>query len=708
MDIYKLLDTLTIEEKIGQLMQLPPFFFVEDIKEVIHGHVKHLNLNQTKIFEAGSVLGNHSAEQMIKVQDAYLKESRHKIPLMFMADIIHGFKTIFPVPLALAASFNPEFAYQSARIQAIESRVSGIQVTFSPMVDVSRDPRWGRVVEGFGEDPYLSSVFSKSSVKGYQGKDIKNFESVASCVKHFAAYGASEAGRDYNTVDVSNFSLFNTYLPSYKAAIDADAKLIMTSFNTIDNIPATVNKHLLKDILRDQWGFKGITISDYDSLHQVVTHGVAKDAKEAALRAIDAGLDIEMASTCYNNHLKTLLDEKKIDEKQINEAVYRVLKLKDELGLFDDPYSGADPIREKEVVLCHKHLELAEKAALESMVLLKNEENILPLKKELHYVILGPYADTIKTNGPWFGHGNNEINQKLSDQLTKLGIKIDFVKSSIAPEYNMSEMKMIKQADQIILALGEDEHESGEAHSKVDINLPREQDKFITFAQELKKEVITVLYHGRPFVLTNILSSKAILDVFYLGSRANEAIAKILTGIANPSGKLPMTYPRHGGQIPIYYNHLNTGRPHKKNAHHAYTSFYLDEENEPLFPFGFGMSYAKFEYSNLKASQSEMHINDKITVSIDVSNLSEISGYETIQLYVRDLVSYYARPVKELKGFKKVWFEAREKRNVQFEISKNDLCYYNPKGETLIECGEFEIMVGANSEELDSLIIVLV
>ncbi len=699
MDIHKLLSSLTIEEKIGQLMQLAPFFFIEDIDVKVFGEVTALNLNKEKVFHSGSVLGINSAEQMIQIQKKYLKESRHKIPLVFMADIIHGYKTIFPVPIAMAASWNPDLAFQAAKIQAKESRVSGVQVTFSPMVDVSRDPRWGRVVEGFGEDPFLSSIFSKSIVQGYQGNDVKQEDQVACCVKHFAAYGASEAGRDYNTVDVSNYSLFNTYLPSYKAAVDAGVKLVMTSFNTIDSIPATVNRFLIKDVLRDKWGFDGVVISDYDSLHQVVAHGVAKDDKEAALRGLDAGLDIEMQSTCYTNHLKDLLDEKQIDEKQIDQAVYRILKLKEDLGLFEDPYRGAHPEKEAEIIFAKEHLDVAEKFAEESIVLLKNED-VLPLSKKLKYCILGPYAETIRTNGAWAGHGDNNLNTKLAEQLKDKHINVDFVKASLLPDYSQEELLSIKEADQIILALGENEYEAGEAHSKVDLHLPRGQQQFFDFAKSLNKKIIILLYHGRPFVLTPLIEADAILDVFYLGSKAHEAIANVLSGKTNPSGKLPMSYPRHGGQVPIYYNHLSTGRPHKRGVYGEYDSHYLDEENEALFPFGFGLSYANFEYANLTISKEQMYINDVIDISVDVKNVSQTPGFEIVEFYINDVHSYYARPVKELKGFKKVWINPQEIKTVTFQISKNDLSYYDPKGDTLFESGIFELMIGSSSEDV--------
>jgi len=707
MDIKNLLKTLTLDEKIGQLMQLPPFFFIEDIDVEIFGQVKALNLNKKKIFEAGSVLGNNNAEQMIEIQKKYLSQSRHKIPLMFMADVVHGFKTTFPVPLAIAASWQTSLATKAAQIQAKESRTSGIQVTFSPMVDISRDPRWGRIVESFGEDPYLASKFSESTVKGYQGDDVSSDDHVASCVKHFAAYGASEAGRDYNTVDVSHYALHNIYLPSYKAAVDAGVKLVMTSFNTIDAIPATVNKYLLKDILKEQWKFNGVVISDYDSLHQIVAHGVAKNDKEAAFRGIEAGLDIEMASTCYTNNLKALINENKVTEKLVDDAVLNVLKLKKDLGLFEDPFKGANIERQSKIIRCEQHLDVAQQLAEESIVLLKNDEQVLPLNKTLNYVILGPYAETKKTNGAWAGHGDNSLNTTLSDALTTKNMHLAFIKSSKKPIYTDEEMKKIKAADQIILALGEDEYESGEAHSKVDIQLPRQQEAFVDFSKSLNKKTIVLLYHGRPFVLTNMMKADAILDVFYLGSRAHQAISNILCGDVNPSGKLPVSYPRHGGQIPLYYNQFSTGRPHEKGVYSEYTSFYLDEENEPLFPFGFGLSYARFMYSNLKISKQEINVKDDFIITVDVYNDSDMDGYDIVQCYVQDLVSYYARPTKELIRFEKVWIKAHTKVTIKFEISAFDLGYYDPKGLRLLEPGEFKFMVGSSSETFDSVSIKL-
>jgi len=700
MDIKKLLNTLTIEEKIGQMLQIAPFFFIKNLEIEVAGNVNDLALNEAKIFRAGSVLGIRNASEMIEVQKNYLKKSRHQIPLMFMADVIHGYETIFPVPLALSTSWNPELAYNMARVSATEASTAGLHVTFSPMADLSRDPRWGRVVEGFGEDPYLNQVFTKSIVEGYQQDDISKDGNIAACVKHFAAYGASESGRDYNTVDMSRLSMHNDYFTGYKAAVDAGAHLIMTSFNVLDGIPATVNKYLLKDVLRDSWGFKGVTISDYDSLHQIIEHGCAEDDQEAAIRGIVAGLDIEMASSCYTNYLKKLVENQTIDIKLIDQAVYRILKLKKQIGLFDNPFKGASIEQEEKLVRSEHHLQRAKEAALESAVLLKND-GILPLNKKLKYVLIGPYAESTLTNGPWSWHGRNNLNHQLSELLVEQGISLILTKEVSHPsELSDSDIKLVREADVIILALGEHEKESGEAHSRSDIRLPRKQESFVTFSEYMNKKSMVLLYHGRPLDLGNIMQTNAILDVYFLGSMANDAIADLMTGVKNPSGKLTMSYPRNVGQIPIYYNQLNTGRPKVEGSHNEYVSYYLDVENSPLFPFGYGLSYSNFKYSDMSLSKDSITANEKLKVSINVENTTNIPGYETIQLYIRDYSATISRPLKQLKGFKKIWFEGYEKKNIEFELSKNDLSFMNGEGQTVLETGRFAVMIGSNSETL--------
>ena len=700
MDIKKLLNTLTIEEKIGQMLQIAPFFFIKNLEIEVAGNVNDLALNEAKIFRAGSVLGIRNASEMIEVQKNYLKKSRHQIPLMFMADVIHGYETIFPVPLALSTSWNPKLAYDMVRVSAIEASTAGLHVTFSPMADLSRDPRWGRVVEGFGEDPYLNQIFTKSIVEGYQQDDISKDGNIAACVKHFAAYGASESGRDYNTVDMSRLSMHNDYFTGYKAAVDAGAHLIMTSFNVLDGIPATVNKYLLKDLLRKSWGFKGVTISDYDSLHQIIEHGCAEDDKEAAIRGIEAGLDIEMASSCYTNYLKKLVENQTVDIKLIDQAVYRILKLKKQIGLFDNPYKGASIEQEEKLVRSANHLQRAKEAALESAVLLKND-GILPLNKKLKYVMIGPYAESTSTNGPWSWHGRNNLNHQLSELLVEQGISLILTKEVSHPsDLSDSDMELVRESDVIILALGEHEKESGEAHSRSDIRLPRKQESFVTFSEFMNKKSMVLLYHGRPLDLTNIMQTNAILDVYFLGSMANDAIADLMTGVNNPSGKLTMSYPRNVGQIPIYYNHLNTGRPKTDGGHNEFVSYYLDVENSPLFPFGYGLSYSNFNYTDMSVSKKSITKDEKLKISINVENTTNIPGYETVQLYIRDYSATISRPLKQLKGFKKIWFDQHEKKTVEFELSNHDLSFMNGEGQTVLETGRFAVMIGSNSETL--------
>ncbi len=704
MNINNLIKTLTIEEKIGQLLQIAPFFFIQELEKEVSGNITDLGLTASKIFKAGSVLGIGNATEMIQVQKRYLEKSRHKIPLIFMADIIHGYQTIFPIPLALSTSWNPSLFHTMAKVSALEASTAGIHVTFAPMVDITRDPRWGRVVEGLGEDPYLNRIMTAQMVKGFQGDDLKKVGHLASCVKHFAAYGAVEAGRDYNTVDMSRTRLFNEYMQGYHAAIQAGARMIMTSFNVVDGVPATVNKHLLRTVLRETWKFDGVTISDYDSLHQIIEHGVAENDSEAAILGIKAGLDIEMASICYVNYLKTHIESGKVDMALLDEAVYRVLKLKDDLGLFEDPYKGASTLREQALVRCEDHLQKAKEAALESAVLLTND-GILPLSKNKKIGIIGPYAKTKQTNGPWSWHGRNDLNQTLEDSLKHLGVDILYVSDQKVESYTDEEINVLKQMDLLILALGENERESGEAHNRSDIKLPRHQEEYVSFAKRIMKPSIVVLYHGRPLDLTNILSANAILDAYFLGSMANQAIAELLTGIHNPSGKLTMTYPKSIGQVPLYYNHLNTGRPKVKGIDNEFTGYYLDIDNEPLFPFGHGLSYASFFYGQMRLDRHDLHFHETLKIEVDVTNTSEIDGHEIVQLYMRDLAASISRPVKELKGFQKHWIKSKETITYSFQLTPDDLGFSDEQGHLIIEPGRFQIMVGKDSEHVQSEII---
>ncbi|MGD9909781.1 MAG: glycoside hydrolase family 3 N-terminal domain-containing protein [Candidatus Izemoplasmatales bacterium] len=696
--IKDLMSKLSRKEKIGQLLQIAPFFFIKDLKVEVFGHVRHLDLNEEKIFMAGSVLGIGSAEEMIAVQKSYLEKSPNKIPLLFMADIIHGYKTIFPVPIALGSSFNPDLAYLCASVSASEASTAGIQVTFSPMADLGRDPRWGRVVEGFGEDPYLTSLMAEAMVKGYTKNGIEYEGNLASCVKHFAGYGAAEAGRDYNTVDLSRTALYNEYLPAYKKALDAGARLIMTAFNTIDRIPSTINSFLLRDVLRKEWGSDVVTISDYDSLKQILAHGVADNMKDVAYLGITGGLDIEMASTAYTNHLEKLIEEGKVPESLLDDACERVLTLKKDLGLFENPYKNANPEKEKTDVLTKENLDASLEAARESLVLLEND-GILPLDKNVKIALIGPYSVSKSVIGPWSWHGRRDLHDSLSDTLLS---NIVYQNDSVLlSDYTESEIAKIKEADVIVLAIGEVDWQSGEAHSRSDLSLPNNQDDLLKLGELSGKKVVTILYNGRPLLLNKIKESNALIESWFLGSMASQAIKEVLFGETNPSGKLPMSFPRNTGQIPVYYNHLNTGRPYLGEFdHNEYVSKYLDVENTPLYAFGYGKSYSHFIYQNLTLSTNKLKCGDTLTVTVEVHNDSLISGKETVFLFIRDKVARISRPVQELKKFQKIEIEASSSKVVTFELSLSDLSYYLHDGSFVYDLGDFEVMVGPSSMDV--------
>ncbi len=693
----QLLNTLSVKEKIGQLLQIAPFFFIKDLKVEVAGHVRNLELDEEKIFYAGSVLGIGSPQEMIQVQKKYLENSRHKIPLLFMADVIHGYKTIFPVPIALASSFNPKMAEMTARVSALEASSGGIHVTFSPMVDLTRDPRWGRVVEGFGEDPYLISEMGKAMVKGYLGEGLNTNTSLASCVKHFAGYGASLAGRDYSSVDVSLLSLFSEYLPPYKAALDAGARLIMTSFNTIDGVPSTVNSFLLKRILRDRWMSNAITISDYDSLKQIISHGVAKDSEEVAFKGITNGLDIEMSSSTYSNHLEELIKTSRVESILLDEAVLRVLNLKKDLGLFENPYKGVDII-ENNNVLTKVNLYKSLQVAHESMVLLEND-GVLPLRNNTKIALIGPYASSRSIIGPWSWHGSRDIHQNLEEAFKK---NLVFCKNEEEySKYTDSDLSEIAKADVIILAIGEPDWHSGEARSKTDLSIPNNQDKLLKIGEKLNKPTVVLLFNGRPLLLDSLKSCNALLECWFLGSESSNAIKDILFGTENPSGKLPISFPRSVGQIPLYYNHLNTGRPYGgEQDTNRFVSKYIDSPNTPLYPFGYGLSYCIFEYSNLRLDNPVLQLNEKLTVSVDIHNNSKHSGFEVVQLYIRDYVARISRPLKELKNVQKVFFHADETKTVKFKVTGEDLTYMTKSGSEVFDYGTFAIMVGGSSADV--------
>ena len=717
-DINELLRSMTVREKIAQLLQLTPFFYKKDSLGAITGPVEELGVDDSDIYNAGSVIGISGAKEAIEIQKAYLEKNEKKIPLIFMADIVHGCRTIFPVPLAIGCSWDKDIAEKVARISAKEASASGIHVTFSPMVDLVRDPRWGRVVESTGEDTFLNSEFARAFVRGYQGKDISKEDSMAACVKHFAAYGAVEGGRDYNTVDISERMLREYYLPAYKAAIDEGCKSLMTSFNVVNSIPSSANEWLMRDVLRKEWAFDGVTISDWGAVVELIKHGVAEDMKEAAEKAIKAGVDMEMMTGCYIKNLEQLLDEGKIDIEIINEAVLRILKLKVELGLFENPYKGADPKKEEELFLCEEHRKAAREVAAASMVLLKNE-NTLPFSKEVKKVaIIGPYAEENKILGPWAWQGKAEEAISLKEGIiNKLGEgKVVASRGCKILDGTAEEMeiaiKLAKEADVVVLALGESADMSGEGGSRAFIKLPAVQEELAKKIFELKKPTAVVLFNGRPLEIKDLYdNATAILEAWFPGTEGGNAISDILFGDKNPSGRLSMSFPYTVGQIPVYYNSFNTGRPQvSKDVDERYCTHYLDIPNEPLLPFGFGLSYSKFSYSDFQLDKDVITEDVKtedvktkdnsIYASIKVKNISDVPGEETVQLYIRDLVGSVVRPIKELKGFKKVYLEAGEEQKIVFEINESMLRFYTADLTFKSEKGKFVVMIGPNSQDL--------
>lgn len=727
--LLDLLKEMTLEEKIGQLVQVAgEVFLMEDVSTTT-GPLKDLELSNEMLYNVGSILNIVGSEKIRKVQDEYLSKNRLKIPLLFMADVINGYRTVFPIPIAQGCSWDKEVVYNCTKVSIKEAGAAGTNVNFSPMVDLVRDSRWGRVMESIGgEDPYLGEVFAKTMIEAYQGEDISKLGNAAACVKHFAAYGAAEAGRDYNTVDMSEREFRQYYLPAYQSAIENGAEMIMTSFNTINGIPSSVNSWLLRELLRKELGFQGIIISDYSAIEETIAHGVSKDKKEAAYRAIMAGVDIDMMSNVYANNLKELVEEGKVPEKIVDEAVWRVLTLKNKLGLFENPYGNINEEREKKILKSKENLQAARDLSAETFVLLKNEEQILPLKKnDKKIALIGPYADNISILGSWSMFSDkakiptlketfeeklgvqNVLYAKGSEILEEKEINRILVADGREPIHIENEREkqkerleeaiaVAKKADTIVLAIGEHYRQSGEACSRANIEISQIQQDLVNELAKLNKKIVVILFNGRPLVLKDIAEKvDALLEVWFPGTEGANAITDVIFGDVNPSGKLTMSFPQAIGQCPIYYNHYNTGRPHIRD--YRYVSRYQDIPTESYYPFGYGLSYSQFEYSDLKISSSKISKNTPITVTVKVKNHSNIPGKEVIQLYIQDLVASIVRPVKELKGFKKEYFEAGEEKEITFEITEEMLKFWNEKLEYKAEEGEFKVFVGPNSED---------
>jgi beta-glucosidase len=715
--VSKLLQQMTLEEKLGQL-NLPSIGF--DVTGPILSQGVEEKIRKGLV---GGVFNTFTPAAVRKLQDLAVKETRLKIPLLFGYDVIHGHRTIFPINLGLAASWDMDLIQRTARVAAEEASADGLNWTFSPMVDIARDPRWGRVSEGAGEDPYLGAQIGKAMVQGYQGNDLSANNTLLACVKHFALYGAAEAGRDYNTVDMSRVKMYNEYLPPYKAAVQAGAGSVMTSFNEIDGIPATANKWLLTDLLRKQYGFHGLVVTDYTAINEMIAHGMGDEKKVGEL-SLNAGVDMDMVGEVFLNHGSQLVKEGKVPMAQIDAAVRRILEAKFKLGLFDDPYRYISEERNKTAIMNTQQLALSKEAAVKSMVLLKNANQVLPLDNSKKIAFIGPLVkDQRNLIGSWSGAGDykkavslwSALEQKGGSYLYAKGCNLledsvllkrlnahdgQITRESASPNLLMSEaVQTAQQADVVVAVLGEAFGMSGEAASRSMIGLPDNQLALLKALKGTGKPVVLVLMNGRPLTIQwEHDHIDAILETWFGGTQAGAAIADMLFGAATPSGKLTMTWPRNVGQIPIYYNAKNTGRPLDENQ--KYTSKYLDVPNTPLYPFGHGLSYTSFSYGELKLDRTSITANDKLQVRVTVSNTGNYDGTETVQLYIRDMVGSITRPVKELKGFKKIELKKGESKELSFTLSVEDLKFYNSDLKFVAEPGKFKVFVGGNSQEV--------
>ena len=722
--IDNLMGKMTLQEKIGQL-NLPVS------GEIVTGQAKSSDVaGKIRKGQVGGLFNVKGVENIREVQKIAVEQSRLKIPLLFGMDVIHGYETVFPIPLALSCSWDMEAIKESACIAAKESSADGICWTFSPMVDICRDPRWGRMAEGGGEDPYLGSEISAAMVKGYQGDDLTDKNTIMACVKHFALYGAPEAGRDYNTVDMSHLSMFNNYFPPYKAAIDAGVGSVMTSFNVVDGIPATGNKWLMTDVLRDRWGFDGFVVTDYTAISEMIAHGMG-DLQQVSAMSLSAGTDMDMVADGFLTTLEKSLKEGKVTMAEIDKACRRILEAKYKLGLFDDPYKYCDASRVKKDIFTAENRTVARKIATETFVLLKNENNLLPLQRKGKIALVGPLANT-KANmpGTWsvaaasdkynslyesmkqslagkaevlYAKGSNLMyDAQREAEATMFGREMRDPRS--AQELLDEALNVASQADVIVAAVGESSEMSGESSSRTNLEMPDAQRDLLTALKKTGKPIVLVYFAGRSTVMTwEQENLPAILNVWFGGSEAADAICDVVFGDVSPSGKLTTTFPKNVGQIPLYYNHLNTGRPLEAGKWFSkFRSNYLDIDNDPLYPFGYGLSYTTFRYGDLQLSNNSMNEKGKITASVTVTNTGNYDADEIVQMYIRDMVGSVARPVKELKGFERIHLKKGESRTVSFDITAKQLKFYNSALNWVCEPGEFEVMVGGNSRDVQT------
>lgn len=693
-----LLSQMTLQEKIGQLSLLTSGW------DVTGPTLRDDYRDQIKAGRVGNLFNAHTVEYARELQKLAVEQTRLGIPLLFGYDVIHGYKTVFPIPLGESSSWDLQAMEASARVAAKEASAAGVNWTFAPMVDIARDPRWGRVSEGAGEDTFLGMQIARARVRGFQGADLGAPDTVLACAKHFAGYGAAQAGRDYHTVDMSRRELFSTYLPPFKAAVDEGVGTFMTAFNELDGVPATSNQFLLQDVLRKRWGFEGFVVTDYTAIPELIPHGVARDGKHAAQLAFQAGVDIDMQGMVFHDNLEKLVHEGSVTMEQIDGAVRRVLTLKQKLGLLDDPYRYLDAKREQQTVRDPSFRQIARDVARKSIVLLKNN-GALPLARSAKSVaLIGPLADSkIDMLGSWHAAGDASHAVTLREGLAgKLGphTKLTYAKGS---DYDGTDrsgfteaVEAARNADVVVMAVGEKWDWSGEAASRANIEIPQIQKELMAEVKKTGKPVVMVLMNGRPLALSwEDQHMDAIVEAWYLGEQGGHAIADVLVGDYNPSGKLTMTFPRSVGQVPVYYNMKNTGRPF--DADNKYTSKYLDVPNSPLYPFGYGLSYTSFSYGEPQLDKRELGPNGSLTVSVDVKNTGTRDGEEVVQLYVQDVVGSVTRPVRELKGYRKLMIPAGQSRRVQFTIQPRDLAFYRADMTFGTEEGEFRLFVGGDS-----------
>lgn len=718
--LKELLQDMSPEEKIGQLLQVAGNLYDKDA--LVTGGLDYFKITQQELDSAGSILSISGAQKLKELQDQLMKAQPHNIPQIFMLDIINGYETIYPVPIAQGATFEPEMAQKLAEMAAKEGAAAGLHATFSPMVDLVRDARWGRVMESTGEDSYLNGIMGAAMVEGYQGSDVKEKGRLAACVKHMAAYGGAEAGRDYDNVELSERTLREEYLPAYEQAVKAGVKMVMTSFNTLNHVPSTGNKWLMKDVLRGEMGFEGLLISDYGAVTEMINHGFAKDEIQAAEVAINAGVDIEMMSLCYVHGLKKLLEEKKITMEQIDEAAWHVLCLKNDLGLFENPYKDASTEEEEKLILCKEHRELAREAAVKSFVLLKNEDKILPLaEKKETIAYIGPYVDSKEVYGSWsfpkeekemvtIREGIEESVLKENAVFAKGAYVLDEqkkMKNGKICEYHAEQVQTLleeavevaKKADKVVLCLGEHAQQTGEAASRVSLKISEGQMELLRRVQAVNSNVVTLIFTGRPLELQEIEElSKAVMVVWFPGTESGNAIASVLSGECEPGGRVTMSFPYKTSQLPCYYNRFRTGRPNNGTLDQGYVMGYIDQIDKMLHPFGAGMGYTSFSYSEVKLSSNVLKKETPITASVTLTNTGDRVGTETVQMYVRDLYGSVVRPVKQLRGFQKVTLQPGESKEVSFEVTEEMFRFYDINMDYTSEDGDCKVYIGHDSE----------